>query len=173
MDLPHLSFETLWDVEFDVGCIDTRKFDVDWTDKMREIPVLQIQQYHISRFKYHKYSNKKSPKSTNKLYYINASVWLLGIIWLFGQNCKNEKYILFIKAVQSTIYSGLINFQVIDFYKKNNWTSNHCCDRWKSEKFYRHFLFQPSLDTLEPKCLNTVAGYKWIQFEFIQSLNQI
>lgn len=121
MDVPHLSFETLWDVEFDVGCVDTRKFDVDCTDKMREIPVLQIQQYHKLRFKYHKYSNKNSPKSTNKLYYINASVWLLGIIiWLFGQNCKKWKYIIFIKAVQSTISSGLINFQVIEFLQKKN-----------------------------------------------------
>lgn len=36
----------------------------------------------------------------------------------FGQNCINEKYIIFIKAVKATISSGLINFQVIDFYKK-------------------------------------------------------
>lgn len=31
---------------------------------------------------------------------------------------KNEKYIIFIKAVQSTISSGLINFQVIEFLQK-------------------------------------------------------
>lgn len=74
--------------------------------------------YINSRFKYHKYSYKNSPKSIDKLYYINASVWLLGIIWLFGQNCINEKYIIFIKAVKATISSGLINFQVTDFYKK-------------------------------------------------------
>lgn len=157
MDVPHLSFETLWDVEFDVGCVDTRKFDVDCTDKMREIPVLQIQQYHKLRFKYHKYSNKNSPKSTNKLYYINVSVWLLGIIiWLFGQNCKKRKIYHFIKAVQSTISSGLINFQVIEFLQKN-WTSNQRYHRRKSENFDRHFLLQPSLDTLEPKCLNTAC----------------
>lgn len=155
MDLPHLSFKTLWDVEFDVGCIDTRKFDINCTDKMREIPVLKIS-YINSRFKYHKYSYKNSPKSIDKLYYINASVWLLGIIWLFGQNCINEKYIIFIKAVKATISSGLINFQVTDFYKKN-WTWNQRYHRRKSEKFDWHFLLQPCLDILVPECLNTAC----------------
>lgn len=117
MDVPHLSFETLWDVEFDVGSIDTRKFDVDCTDKMREIPVLQIQQYHKLRFKYHKYSNKNSPKSTNKLYYINASVWLLGIIiWLFGQNCKKWKIYHFYKS------STINNFQWFNKFS-SDWIS--------------------------------------------------
>lgn len=117
MDVPHLSFETLWDVEFDVGCIDTRKFDVDCTDKMREIPVLQIQQYHKLGFKYHKYSNKNSPKSTNKLYYINASVWLLGIIiWLFGQNCKKWKIYHFYKS------STINNFQWFNKFS-SDWIS--------------------------------------------------
>lgn len=112
--------------------------------------------YMNSRFKYHKYSYKNSPKSIDKLYYINASVWLLGIIWLFGQNCINEKYIIFIKAVKATISSGFINFQVTDFYKKN-WTWNQRYHRRKSEKFDWHFLLQPCLDILVPECLNTAC----------------
>lgn len=158
MDVPHLSFETLWDVEFDVGCVDTRKFDVDCTDKMREIPVLQIQQYHKLRFKYHKYSNKNSPKSTNKLYYINASVWLLGIIiWLFGQNCKKWKIYHFYKSSTINNFQWFNKFSSDWISTKKKWTSNQRYHRRKSENFDRHFLLQPSLDTLEPKCLNTAC----------------
>lgn len=38
--MPDLSLQAFWDVEFDVGSVHTRKFDVYRTDKMGEIPVL-------------------------------------------------------------------------------------------------------------------------------------
>lgn len=79
MDVPHLSFETLWDVEFDVGCVDTRKFDVDCTDKMREIPVLQIQQYHKLRFKYQNTPTKtlQNPPTNCIILMHQSGFWVL------------------------------------------------------------------------------------------------
>lgn len=43
MDLLYFFFKIFWDVEFDVGCIDIRKFDINCIDKMWEILVLKIQ----------------------------------------------------------------------------------------------------------------------------------
>lgn len=54
--------------------------------------------YINSRFKYHKYSYKNSPKSIDKLYYTNASVWLLGIIWLSWTELHKRKIYHFYKC---------------------------------------------------------------------------